>query len=147
LKIGRLRGVLAAYGCRAMLGCRMNHQERSPRILEISWGRMKVDGVGCGKDFKLWPGGGREWDWAETGTAHVPGIRPADVEELVARGAAAVVLSQGMEKRLQVDPATYEYLQRYSVTVHTAETNEAVRIYNQLAEERVPVGGLFHSTC
>jgi hypothetical protein len=124
----------------------MSQLERSPRILEISWGRMKVDGLGTGKDFKLWPGGGREWDWAETGTRHAPGIQPADVEELLARGAAAVVLSQGMEKRLQVDPATYEYLERHSVTVRTAETSEAVRIYNELAEAG-PVGGLFHSTC
>lgn len=125
----------------------MSQQERSPRVLEVSWGQMKVDRVGDGKDFKLWPGGGREWDWAETGTRHVPGIQPADVEELVANGAFAVVLSQGMEKRLQVDPATYVYLERHSVTVHTAETNEAVRIYNQLAGEGVRVGGLFHSTC
>jgi hypothetical protein len=125
----------------------MNHRERSPRIVEISWGRMSVDGLGFGKDFRLWPGGGREWDWAETGTRHVPGIQPADVEELVGRGAAVVVLSQGMEKRLQVDPAAYEYLERHTVRVHTAETNEAVRIYNELAEEGAAIGGLFHSTC
>jgi hypothetical protein len=125
----------------------MSQQERSPRVLAVSWGQMKVDGLGDGKDFRLWPGGGREWDWSETGTRHVPGIQPADVEELLARGAGVVVLSQGMEKRLQVDPATYEYLRRHSVTVHTAVTNEAVRIYNELAGEGVPVGGLFHSTC
>ena len=125
----------------------MSQQERSPRVLAVSWGQMKVDGLGAGKDFRLWPGGGREWDWSQTGTRHVPGIQPADVEELLARGAGVVVLSQGMEKRLQVDPATYEYLGRHSVTVHTAETNEAVRIYNELAGEGVPVGGLFHSTC
>jgi hypothetical protein len=125
----------------------MNHRERSPRILEISWGRMSVDGLGLGKDFRLWPGGGREWDWSETGTSHVPGIQPAAVEELVDRGAAVMVLSQGMEKRLQIDPATYEYLERQSVLVRTAETNEAVRIYNELAEAGTPVGGLFHSTC
>ncbi len=125
----------------------MSQQERSPRVLEVSWGQMKVDHLGNGKDFKLWPGGGREWDWDETGTRHVPGIRPADVEELVARGAGVVVLSRGMDKRLQVDPATYEYLERHSITVHTAETNEAVRIYNDLAGEGLPVGGLFHSTC
>ena len=33
---------------------------RSPQINHLSWGRMEVDGVGIGKDFKLWPGGGRE---------------------------------------------------------------------------------------
>ena len=55
----------------------------SPRISSISWGRMEVEGVGSAKDFKLWPGGGRPWDWNETGTRHEPGIQPADVEELL----------------------------------------------------------------
>jgi len=77
---------------------------------------------------------------------HSPGIQPADVEELLARGATAVVLSQGMDRRLQVDPATQEYLERRSVTVHVAETREAVEIYSKLADT-VPVAGLFHSTC
>ena len=45
----------------------------SPRISTISWGRMEVEGVGEAKDFKLWPGGGRPWDWNETGTRHDPG--------------------------------------------------------------------------
>ena len=124
----------------------MGQQKPSPRILAVSWGRMEVEGLGAGKDFKLYPGGGREWDWSETGMRHSPGIQPADVEELLARGAAAVVLSQGMDKRLQVDPATLEYLQRQSVEVHVAETPQAVQVYNELAST-VPVAGLFHSTC
>ena len=33
---------------------------------------MTVAGLGDGKDFKLWPGGGRAWDWRETGTHHRP---------------------------------------------------------------------------
>jgi len=64
---------------------------------------------------------------------HSPGIQPADVEELLAHGAAAVVLSQGIDKRLQVDPATLQYLQRQSVEVHVAGTPEAAQIYNELA--------------
>src|SRR5215469_8976119 len=106
---------------------------------------MQVECLGVGKDFKLYPGGGRGWDWAETGTRHSPGIQAADVEELVARGATTVVLSQGMNTRLQVHPATRHYLQQRSVTVHVAETREAVRIYNDLTES-TPVAGLFHST-
>ena len=58
----------------------------SPQITHVSWGRMEVEGVGTGKDFKLYPGGGREWDWRETGTQHVPGIQPADVQELLDHG-------------------------------------------------------------
>jgi hypothetical protein len=122
-------------------------QERRPRrILDLSWGRMVVEGLGAGKDFKLYPGGGRAWDWAETGTRHSPGIQPADVQELVAHGAATIVLSQGMTKRLQVHPDTYRYLEQRSITVHVAETRDAVRIYNGLTEDTL-VAGLFHSTC
>jgi hypothetical protein len=84
----------------------VKQKKRPPRIIQISWGRMEVEGLGVGKDFKLYPGGGRAWDWAETGTRHSPGIRPADVEELVAHGATTVVLSLGMNKQLQVHPDT-----------------------------------------
>jgi len=118
----------------------------SPRILQVSWGQLVVDGLGTGKDFKLYPGGGTEWDWSLTGTQHSPGIQPADVEDLFARGATAVVLSRGMQERLEVDPATLRLLEERGVEVHVAETTEAVRIYNELAATR-PVGGLFHSTC
>ena len=121
-------------------------QQRSPRVLAISWGRMEVEGLGAGKDFKLYPGGGRAWDWAETGTRHSPGIQPADAEELLAHGATVAVLSQGMDKRLQVHPATLRYLEERSVMVHVAETCEAVKIYNDLAAGTL-VAGLFHSTC
>jgi len=119
---------------------------RAPQILVICWGRMQVEGLGAGKDFKLYPGGGRPWDWAETGTGHSPGIQPADVEELVAHGADTVVLSQGMNERLQVHLATRRYLRQHSVQVHVAETRQAVKIYNDLAKGTL-VAGLFHSTC
>jgi hypothetical protein len=119
---------------------------RSPKILAISWGRMEVEGIGTGKDFKLYPGGGREWDWDETGTRHSPGIQPADVEELLAHGAEVVVMSLGMYRRLEVDPRTLDFLTARSVAVRVAETHEAVRIYNDLADG-TQVAGLFHSTC
>ena len=124
----------------------MNGFAPSPKILSISWGRMEVEGLGVGKDFKLYPGGGRQWDWSQTGTRHVPGIQPADVEELLARGATTVVLSRGMDQQLQIDPATLTYLGMRSVEVRVLETRDAVKIYNELAEAS-PVGGLFHSTC
>jgi hypothetical protein len=118
----------------------------SPRILAVSWGRLEVDGLGVVKDLKVWPGGAREWDWNETGTRHSPGIQPADAEELLAAGAAEIVLSRGMEERLEVPASTVEWLQARGVTVHVAETTAAVELYNRL-RETAPVGGLFHSTC
>ncbi len=119
---------------------------RSPQITRISWGRMEVDCVGVGKDFKLYPGGGRAWDWNETGTRHVPGIQPSDVAELLDRGSTIIVLSRGMALVLQTCPETLELLRKRGITVHVKETRAAVALYNRLAEDQ-RVGGLFHSTC
>ncbi|MEU7751280.1 Mth938-like domain-containing protein [Micromonospora sp. NPDC049171] len=120
---------------------------RSPLVLSISWGRMDVEDLGVGKDFTLYPGGGHPWDWSETGTRHSPGVQPDDIQELLSRGAKTVVLSRGMQLRLQVDPRTLTLLKERGVTVHVAETTEAVQIYNVLATAGAAVAGLFHSTC
>ena len=119
---------------------------RSPRVTHISWGRMTVESLGTGKDFKLYPGGGREWDWSETGTRHVPGIQPADVAELLEHGSTVIVLTRGMELALQTFPETLKVLRDRGIPVHVEETRAAVELYNRLAE-REAVGGLFHSTC
>ena len=121
-------------------------KNRSPRIKHISWGRMEVEGVGTGKDFKLYPGGGRDWDWNETGTRHVPGIQPADVMELIERGSEVIVLTRGMELVLQTCPETLELLDERGIAVHIEESRAAAELYNRLAETEA-VGGLFHSTC
>jgi hypothetical protein len=107
---------------------------------------MEVEGLGVGRDFKLYPGGGREWDWAETNTHHVPGIEPSDVEELLEHGSRVVVLSLGMDLVLRTCPETLRMLEEKGIPVHVEETRAAVALYNRLAETQ-PVGGLFHSTC
>jgi hypothetical protein len=119
---------------------------KSPMITHVSWGRMTVEGVGDGKDFKLWPGGGRAWDWNETGTSHSPGVQPSDVQELLDHGSQVVVLSRGMRLVLQTAPETLTLLDERGVQVIIEETTAAVERYNALAETTA-VGGLFHSTC
>ncbi|NBB74973.1 MAG: hypothetical protein GVY35_15065 [Bacteroidetes bacterium] len=122
--------------------------QSSPRITHLSWGRLEVEGRDAAfKDAKLWPGGGREWDWGETGTHHRPGIQPADVEELLEHGAKTVVLSKGINERLQVQRATLDALDERGVEVDVLQTEQAVERYNELQAEGKAVGGLFHSTC
>ncbi len=122
-------------------------QTQSPLITDLSWGRMTVEGVGGGKDFKLWPGGGRAWDWRETNTRHMPGIQPGDVQELLENGCQTIVLSRGMLRRLQTCQETLDLLENHGIAVHVAETVEAVELYNDLVRHKQAVGGLFHSTC
>ena len=121
-------------------------KKRSPHIINISWGHMEVEGLGTGKDFKLYPGGGRQWDCRETHTEHVPGIQPADVQELLDQGSKVVVLSRGMQLMLRTCPETLQLLKDNGVGVYVEEARKAAELYNKLAG-REPVGGLFHSTC
>jgi len=125
----------------------MKTKLQSPRITHLSWGQIEVDGQGSAfKDAKLFPGGAREWDWRETDTRHVPGIQPADIEELLKNGAQVVILSRGIDKRLQVCSETLQMLNDRNITFHILQSEEAVQLYNKLRENK-RVGGLFHSTC
>jgi hypothetical protein len=109
-------------------------------------GPYQVEGLGSGKDFKLYPAGGRDWDWRETGTEHVPGIQPADIQELLDKGSMVVVLTRGMQLRLQTCLETLQLLKERGIGMHVEETRAAVELYNKLAENEL-VGGLFQSTC
>jgi hypothetical protein len=122
---------------------------QAPRITHVSWGRLEVENgtPQTFKDAKLYPGGVRAWDWTETGTSHTPGIQPADVEELLEHGASVVVLSRGMNERLQVMPDTLDRLDEADVEAYVLPTKQAVERYNKLQADGHAVGGLFHSTC
>ena len=121
-------------------------EANSPRISHLSWGRIEVEGYPPFKDVKIFPGGAREWDWRETGTRHVPGIQPVDVQELIEHGARAVVLSKGFWEQLKVCPETVEVLAKNNIQVEILQTEDAVQRFNEL-RENIAVGGLFHSTC
>ena len=124
--------------------CLVEDQNRSPQITHISWGRLEVKGKAEPyKDAKLFPGGSREWNWRETGTEHVPGIQPADVQELLDHGVTVVVLSRGMAECLRVSGETLDFLKERRIEAHILPTTQAAELYNRLAKEG-PVGGVSH---
>lgn len=118
----------------------------SPKVNRLAWGTIEVEGLARARDLKLYPGGGREWDWSETGTRHEPGIQPVDVRELIDLGCEVVILSRGMHLRLQTMQETLALLADAAIEVHVLETRAAVDLYNTLARDRA-VGALLHSTC
>ncbi len=122
-------------------------ENTSPLILSVKWGRMEVEGLGLGKDFKLWPGGGRGWDWNEHGTGHSSGIQIGDCQELLDNGSRIIVLSRGMMLRLKINQQTISYLKERNIEVLVEGTKQAVKSYNALVQEGKAVGGLFHTTC
>lgn len=118
----------------------------SPKITGILWGEIATE-AGIFRDVKLWPGGGRLWDWNETGTDHSPGIQPEDVQELLDNGARLIVLGQGQQEQLEVMQETIDAIRAYGADVEMLATREAVERYNELAKTGEPVGALIHSTC
>ncbi|MDA2917984.1 Mth938-like domain-containing protein [Desulfobacterota bacterium AH_259_B03_O07] len=125
----------------------MENVENSPKITHLSWGSLKVEGIDKPfKDAKLYPGGAREWNWNETGTRHIPGIQPADVQELVEHGSKEVILSKGIYERLQVCPDTLQMLIDKGIPAHVLQTDKAVQLYNELRVKQA-IGALIHSTC
>ncbi len=118
----------------------------SPRISHLEWGKVHTD-VGEFRDAKLWPGGGRGWDWEETGTHHSPGVQTSDVRELVEHGSEVVVIGRGQHERLEVTDEVQQWLESQGKKLETLESSRAVDRYNSLSAEGIAVGTLIHSTC
>lgn len=119
-------------------------------ISGIAWGEMKVrhgDRTLTFKDCKVWPGGAKAWDWNETGTRHVPGTQPADIEELIEHEIEVMIVSRGMQLVLQTSPETIALLDDKKIEHHILETKEAVKLFNELTQQGRRVAGIFHSTC
>ncbi|MGW8192727.1 MAG: Mth938-like domain-containing protein [Desulforhopalus sp.] len=119
----------------------------SPKILSSGWGKMDIENLGSGKDFKLWPGGGKSWDWSEHGTSHSGGVQKDDVLELIDNDSRVVILTTGMLKRLKVPAATVELLREHGIEVIVVSTKKGIQLYNDYVAKGTAVGGLFHTTC
>jgi hypothetical protein len=119
----------------------------SPHVVDDGWGFVEVEELGRLRDAKLWPGGGRSWDWNETGTQHRPGIQPADVLELLEHGADVVVLSRGRQLMLATAVETLSLLESHRVEVIRLQTEAAIAEHNKRVDQGQRVGTLLHSTC
>ena len=56
------------------------------------------------------------------------------------------MLARASAKPLQVGPETLQLLKSMGIPAHVLQTEESVRLYNELAETQ-RASGLFHSTC
>ena len=120
--------------------------DTSPKILALAWGRITTD-AGVFRDAKLWPGGGRNWDWNETGTRHEPGVQTADLTDLLHHGAQVVVIGRGQQARLRVTDEAIASARQSGATCEVLRTQEAVARYNALVAQDAEVGALIHTTC
>ena len=126
----------------------MNRQNQP--ITHISWGKIKVlinGKVHKFKDCKVWPEGAKNWDWHLTGTNHEPGIQPADIEEILEKNIDVMILSRGMDLKMNICPETEALLKSKNIPYFVEETKKAVELFNELCQAGKRVGGIFHTTC
>lgn len=124
----------------------MKKQTHSPAIESFKWGSVTTAEGNSYKDVMLYPGGSREWDWNRTGTSHVPGILPEDVQFLLDRDAEVIILSKGVNERLRTSDKTFNLLKEKNIPYYQLQTEKAIERYNKLCKEKA-VGALIHSTC
>lgn len=121
----------------------------TPIITHFKWGKIVVTFQGkehTFKDCKLSPKIAQEWNWKEFNTKHVPGIQIADLKSII-DDSDIIILSRGVDLILQTEPATIDYLNKTGKEVHILQSEQAVKLYNELAQQNKNVGILLHSTC
>lgn len=118
-----------------------------------SWGKLIVYVNGVPQDFKdvkVWVGSqnaqATAWDWKKTGTQHVPGIQPADLDEFIDQ-VDEVILTRGVEHVLQIPQATIDYVKSKGKVCHVGQTADMIELFNKLVDQGKKVGGVFHLTC
>ena len=124
-------------------------------VTEIKWGLATLNvpqGNGLGKtvqykDCILKNVGSyhQNWNWALDGTTHKPGITPEAL--MVVDDCDIIILSAGMQNRLDVSPKSRAYLKSIGKKYFQLQSEDAVKRYNTLARKGYNVGLLLHTTC
>lgn len=124
---------------------------RRPVIRYARWGKITVSyrGKSCiYRDAIIWPEGSEEWNWRLSDTHHSPGIQINEIYDLIHEyNCDHIILSQGFENVLKVDPITIEWLDNNSIDYYVLNSLNAIELYNSLTQSNKRVGLLLHSTC
>jgi hypothetical protein len=118
------------------------------RVTNSCWGSIETQNGAerkQHKDCRIWSignhAGSSEWDWATHGTRHVPGIQFRDFEDLLLQypDTEVVILSSGMDNKLQVHPELQLHLRQFNETHGTRVatcvmgTLKAIEFFNQFS--------------
>lgn len=117
------------------------------KISAMSWGEIVMKDGQIFKDVMLAPGLIQEWDWRKSGTSHTKGIQTADIDFLIEQDIDSIVLSRGIELKLEISEATLKYAKSKIKNVYFGQSEAAVAEYNRLVKSGSRVGALIHSTC
>jgi hypothetical protein len=112
----------------------VKQDKRPPRIVQIAWRRMEVEGPGVGRTSRCFRAAGAPGTRPKPGPGTDPASSPPTSRNSWPAQPPPWRCPGGMNQQLHVHPGTFRYLDECSITVHVAQTRQAVRIYNDLTE-------------
>ncbi len=114
----------------------------TPMIEEYRFGEIVIDGHRYTRDVIIFPDKVQGNWWREEGHS----VSPADLWDVVQARPEVLVIGQGSAGRMDVPPATRQWLEEQGIQVIAQPTAQAVRTYNGLRQKKRVVAAL-HLTC
>lgn len=114
------------------------------RVDSYSFGQIVVAGRKYTNDVIIFPGRVKDNWWRDRG--HL--LQVEDLDEVFEFQPEVLVVGKGAHGKMEIDRAVRDKLEEIGIELRAAETNEAVEIYNVLAEdERKDAVAALHLTC
>ena len=117
------------------------------KIDKFGFGSAVIDGTKHIRDVILLPDGTMK---RRSGGFWIIGshrIKKEELDQLFASGAEAVVIGVGVLSRARLSDEAKNYAERQSAKLFVLPSRDAVRKWNQLADEGKTAAALIHITC
>ena len=115
------------------------------KITDYSFGRITVDGQTYTSDVIIHGDDINDKWWRDTGHR----LAVTDLADVVQDRPEVLIVGTGHSGQMEVPEQVRHDIQSYGIELHVLRTGDAVRIYNELSQERGPenVAAALHLTC
>jgi hypothetical protein len=112
------------------------------RITHYSFGKITIDGKTYSSDVIIYPDHVDSSWWRQEG--HL--LQTADLKDIIAAKISVLIVGTGYYGAMRVPKETLDYLKSNKIETHVADTQKAVKLYNEISSERPTIAAL-HLTC
>ena len=112
-------------------------------IDSYKFGEIVIDGVSYDSDIIILAGTVVSGWWRKQGHS----LAVEDLASVIAARPSVLVVGCGASGLMQVPEETRRFLQENGIHVEAADTHQAVRMFNELAQAGADVAAAMHLTC
>lgn len=113
------------------------------KIEKYEFGKIIIDGRTFDKDLKICinkiiP----EW-WRKEGHH----LYLEDIQDLLEKEPEVLIIGTGYVGMMKVDREVKEYCEKRGISLHVNRTSKAVKLFNELVQQKKKIAAAFHLTC